>query len=195
MPCQTETKSAMMLLQKQGTEDDKGAWKMKHKCYVQTPIGIIYIEEEEGAITALSLEKEQETVAAFPEIHFLKEPETDLLKEAGNQLMEYFQGKRKEFTLPLSPKGTEFQKKVWNALCTIPYGQTRSYGQIAAQVGNKKASRAVGGANHRNPIMIFIPCHRVIGADGSLTGFGGGLMAKKYMLDLEQKYGAAWNFD
>ena len=118
---------------------------------------------------------------------FLTEPETDLLKRAGLQLMEYFQGIRTEFTLPLAPKGTEFQKKVWKALCTIPYGQTRSYGQIAAQIGNPKACRAVGGANNKNPVWIFIPCHRVIGANGSLVGFGGGLYAKEYMLKLEMR--------
>ena len=92
----------------------------------------------------------------------------------------------KDFSLPLSPVGTKFQKRVWEALQSIPYGQTRSYGEIAAQIGNPKACRAVGGANNKNPIMIFIPCHRVIGADGSLVGFGGGLPAKRYMLDLEK---------
>lgn len=152
---------------------------MKHKCYLQTPIGIIRIEENGEAITALHIDSAWE-----------KGEETALLKEAARQLEEYFQGKRQEFALPLAPRGTEFQKKVWKALRTIPYGETRSYGQIAAQSGNPKACRAVGGANNKNPIMIFIPCHRVIGADGSLTGFGGGLEVKKYLLDLEKRYGA-----
>lgn len=176
---------------------------MKHKCHLHTPIGIICIEADEEAVTALYFDRDYEeqynlteTFGAEAEvfdrtrssidIQFLKEPETELLKKAGDQLTEYFQGKRKVFDLPLEPAGTEFQKKVWRALCTIPYGQTRSYGEIATQIGNPKACRAVGGANNKNPIMIFIPCHRVIGADGSLVGFGGGLYAKKYMLDLEK---------
>lgn len=164
---------------------------MTHKCYLQTPIGIICIQEEEETITALHVDRQYEERyhlcrSSDAELSFLEEPATGLLKAAGIQLMEYFQGKRKEFSLPLSPQGTVFQRKVWEALCTIPYGQTRSYGEIAAQIGNPKACRAVGGANNKNPIMIFIPCHRVIGADGSLVGFGGGLEAKRYMLDLEK---------
>lgn len=170
---------------------------MKNKCYVRTPIGIICIEEDGEAVTDLYLDREYQkqyhagrnetkTEADNPPMGFVDEPQTELLKRAGTELMEYFQGKRKEFTLPLSPRGTEFQKKVWEALRSIPYGETRSYGEIAAQVGNPRAARAVGGANNKNPIMIFIPCHRVVGADGSLTGFACGLEAKKYMLDLER---------
>lgn len=163
---------------------------MKQKCYLQTPIGVVCIEEEHGAVTALSVDNAHKE--GYPlkrsdeEMRFLDKPGTAVLEMAGTQLMEYFQGKRKEFSLPLSPEGTPFQKKVWEALQKIPYGQTRSYGEIAAQIGNPKACRAVGGANNKNPIMIFIPCHRVIGADGSLVGFGGGLPAKRYMLDLEK---------
>ncbi len=112
--------------------------------------------------------------------------ETELLKEAAEQLVEYLDGFRKTFDLPLNPQGTEFQKKVWNALCDIPYGETRSYKQIAEAVGNHKASRAVGMANNRNPIMIFIPCHRVIGSNGSLVGYGGGLDMKEKLLLLEK---------
>lgn len=153
---------------------------MSHKYYMDTPIGILCIESDETAITGLYFDRE------YQKQYQPKEPETDLLKLARTQLMEYFQGQRKEFSLPLNPPGTEFQKKVWKALGTIPYGQTKSYGEIAAQIGNPRACRAVGGANNKNPIMIFIPCHRVIGADGSLVGFGGGLAAKKYMLDLEK---------
>lgn len=158
---------------------------MKHKCYVRTPVGIIRIEEDGERITALSLDSK--SGEQYHAEKFVEEPPTELLKDAGIQLMEYFQGKRKEFTLPLAPQGTEFQKKVWAALCTIPYGQTRSYGEIAAQIGNPKAARAVGGANNKNPIMIFIPCHRVVGTDGSLTGFACGVGVKKYMLDLERR--------
>ena len=127
---------------------------MKHKCYLQTPIGKVCIEENEKAITAMGFVGE---FGGKDGLGFLTEPETELLQLAGNQLIEYFQGKRKGFTLPLNPRGTEFQKKVWEALCTIPYGQTRSYGEVAAQIGNPKACRAVGGANNKNPIMIFIP--------------------------------------
>lgn len=110
-----------------------------------------------------------------------------VFQETARQLDEYFAGKRREFSVPIRTQGTDFQEKVWAALRKIPYGETRTYGQIAAQVGNPKAGRAVGGANHNNPIMILTPCHRVIGADGSLTGFGGGLDVKEALLALEKK--------
>lgn len=113
---------------------------------------------------------------------------TKLMKETAAELEQYFLGDRRSFDIPLSPEGTEFQKLVWNALETIPYGETRSYGEIAALVNSPKACRAVGMANHQNPISILIPCHRVIGANGSLTGYGGGLNKKKWLLDLERKY-------
>jgi len=116
---------------------------------------------------------------------------TDLIKEAVLQLNEYLIGERTEFNLPLKPEGTAFQKKVWEALCTIPYGQTRSYKEIAVQIGNEKACRAVGMANNRNPISIIIPCHRVIGADKSLVGYGGGLDIKVKLLNLESP-GVIW---
>ena len=112
--------------------------------------------------------------------------ESALIKNAYNQLDEYLKGKRKNFVLPLNPKGTEFQKKVWKALIEIPYGTTCSYKDIAIKIGNEKASRAVGGANNKNPICIFIPCHRVIGADGNLVGYAGGTEVKKMLLDLEK---------
>jgi methylated-DNA-[protein]-cysteine S-methyltransferase len=105
--------------------------------------------------------------------------------EAAKQLTEYFDGKRRDFNLKLSPKGTEFQRAVWNELLAIPYGQTRSYLQIAVSLGKPTATRAVGAANGANPIPIIVPCHRVIGADGSLTGFGGGLDIKRKLLELE----------
>jgi methylated-DNA-[protein]-cysteine S-methyltransferase len=108
-----------------------------------------------------------------------------VLVEAERQLTEYFAGQRKAFALTLDPSGTAFQRKVWNALLTIPFGETRSYGQIAAQIGNPGAVRAVGAANRRNPISIIAPCHRVIGASGKLTGFAGGLDAKAQLLALE----------
>ncbi len=105
------------------------------------------------------------------------------------QLDEYFAKQRTDFDLPLEARGTEFQKKVWDALCAIPYGETRSYGEIAASIGNKNACRAVGMANHNNPIAIVIPCHRVVGANGKLTGYAGGLATKEALLRLETKAG------
>ncbi len=108
-----------------------------------------------------------------------------ILVEAERQLREYFEGRRTSFALPLDPPGTAFQQKVWQALLTIPFGETRSYAQVARQVGNPTAVRAVGAANGRNPLSIVAPCHRVIGSNGALTGFAGGLETKKYLLSME----------
>ena len=112
----------------------------------------------------------------------------ELVKDCEVELREYFVGKRKIFDLPVKPEGTDFQKNVWEHLQQIPYGQTRTYGDLATMIGNKKASRAVGMANHCNPILILIPCHRVIGANGSLTGYAAGIEAKKYLLRMEKEY-------
>jgi len=109
-----------------------------------------------------------------------------VLVETERQLAEYFAGERRAFDVPLSFAGTDFQKRVWAALLAIPFGETRSYGEIADQLGNPGASRAVGAANGRNPISIIAPCHRVVGSNGKLTGFAGGLEAKAYLLDLER---------
>ncbi|MCL2720861.1 MAG: methylated-DNA--[protein]-cysteine S-methyltransferase [Treponema sp.] len=116
----------------------------------------------------------------------LKKLQTPLIKETIKQLDEYFSGKRKTFDLPLNAQGTEFQKKVWQVLKAIPYGQTCSYEQIAIKTGNPKACRAVGLSNNKNPIVIIIPCHRVIGKNGKLTGYAGGLELKQKLLDLEK---------
>lgn len=148
----------------------------------ETPVGVLRIAEEHGAV--ISIERMETKTQADGAKGI--EQETTLLQRAAGQLAEYFAGKRTEFDFPIAPKGTQFQKQVWNALCTIPYGETRSYKQIAEQIGNAKACRAVGGANHNNPIMIVVPCHRVIGADRSLVGYGGGLPVKQYLLELEQ---------
>lgn len=113
---------------------------------------------------------------------------TPLISEAVNQLREYFKGDRKIFTVPLKPDGTDFQQKVWKALTEIPYGQTISYGEIAEKIGKPGGARAVGNANNKNPIAIIIPCHRVIGANGSLTGYAAGLNIKKQLLSLEKFY-------
>lgn len=147
-------------------------------CYVKTPVGGICIEEEGGAITSLYICRDPMKLS--------EECPDALLREAKKQLQEYFAGDRRKFTLPLRPAGTPFQQKVWDALRRIPYGETCSYGEIAVQIGNPKACRAVGGANNKNPIMILIPCHRVVGADGSLVGFGGGLPVKEFLLALEK---------
>lgn len=143
-----------------------------------TPYGSMGLAEEAGAIVRLYLPGE-----SVPRI---APHETSLLAEGRRQLSEYFGGERKSFDLPLAPEGTAFRKKVWNALTEIPYGETITYGELACRAGNPKAVRAVGGANHHNPIPIIIPCHRVIGADGTLTGYGGGLELKEKLLTLER---------
>ena len=153
--------------------------KTVHRKYFSTPVGVLCGEDDGEALTALYVVKGQLRIS---------EPEdSPLLRETEQELEEYFEGKRKNFNLPLHPEGTEFQKKVWEALKQIPYGETRSYQDIARMVGNPAACRAVGGANHKNPLMILIPCHRVIGADGGLTGYGGGLDMKRYLLELEKQ--------
>ena len=116
---------------------------------------------------------------------YIRDDNHPVLLDAEKQLKEYFAGTRKEFTLKLDPMGTDFQKEVWKALAAIPYGETRSYSDIAREIGNLKAVRAVGAANGKNPISIVVPCHRVIGASGQLTGFAGGLEAKACLLSLE----------
>lgn len=153
---------------------------MKTICWRESPIGPLGVGEEDGAITLILFAGQQP-----PEGY--REGETSLLREAWAQLERYFAGELRQFSLPLAPAGTPFQQAVWRALEEIPYGETRSYGEIASQVGRPKASRAVGAANHRNPIPIVIPCHRVIGAGGTLTGYGGGLDRKKLLLDLERQ--------
>ncbi len=141
-----------------------------------TPLGNIAISDNGEAITEICL----------TDSTLSQEEPSKLQKKACCELKEYFEGGLKNFTLPLAPEGTDFQKKVWRALCTIPYGETRSYGDIAKLIGNPRASRAVGGANNKNPIMIVIPCHRVIGSDGSLVGYAGGIDIKKRLLEMEK---------
>lgn len=147
--------------------------------FYESKIGRIGITEKDGSITNVYI-----TNAELPKD--IQLCETPLLREAVKQLDSYFLGELKEFTLPLEPHGTVFMKKVWTALCGIPYGMTATYGEIAAKISAPKAARAVGLANNRNPIPIIIPCHRVIGANGSLTGYAGGLEMKKKLLDLEK---------
>ncbi|MCL2247656.1 MAG: methylated-DNA--[protein]-cysteine S-methyltransferase [Oscillospiraceae bacterium] len=142
-----------------------------------TPFGKMAIVSDGDAITHI-----------LPEDRVDKSSEkkaTPLTDKTAAELAEYFDGKRREFSVPLSPNGTEFQKKVWKALIDVPYGETRTYKDIAIAVGSEKACRAVGLANNRNPIWIIVPCHRIIGANGGLTGYGGGLDMKQKLLDLE----------
>lgn len=140
-----------------------------------TPVGKLYIEAEDDYLTRIS----------FFEL-FGKRLETPVIKETYKQLSEYFAKKRKTFDIPLKLEGTEFQKAVWHALMKIPYGKTATYLEIAETIGNPKASRAVGMANNKNKIPIVIPCHRVIGSNGSLTGYAGGLEIKKKLLNIEK---------
>ena len=150
--------------------------------FYQTVLGKIGIGEDGTGITNLYFDKE--IVSEDASIH-----ESKLLKQAGLQLKEYICGERTQFDLSLAPAGTEFMQSVWRALQEIPYGETRSYQEIAQKIGNPKASRAVGLANNRNQIPNIIPCHRVIGKNGSLTGYAGGLETKQFLLDMEQRYG------
>lgn len=161
--------------------------------YYQTRLGKLFIAEDQQGIVEVSIVKdtmphsiENENLTGRKELMNCEIEETPLIQEAAIQLKEYFDGKRKEFSICLKPKGTDFQKKVWDALRAIPYGETRSYKQIAEAIGNKNASRAVGMANHNNPIMCIIPCHRVIGANGSLVGYAGGLDMKAELLSMEK---------
>ncbi len=149
----------------------------------KSPIGFLKISEENNKITSIYLlQKEYDIGAQNYERH------SDLLYEAYRQLNEYFSGKRKSFDMPLEYKGTVFQQKVWRELQRIPYGETRSYEDIAVSIGKPKTARAIGYANSKNHIMIIIPCHRVICKSGNISGFIWGSDVKKYLLDLEKRY-------
>lgn len=145
-----------------------------------TPAGQVTIVENEGMLTHVSYSGSAKILSNI----VIKE--TPIIRLAHQQLEEYFAGSRKKFDLPLNPAGTAFQQKVWTALQTIPYGQTASYKEIAAKVDNPKGCRAVGMANNKNPIAIIIPCHRVIGTNGKMVGYAGGLKIKEFLLNLEQ---------
>jgi methylated-DNA-[protein]-cysteine S-methyltransferase len=150
---------------------------------IDSPIGKLKLVANGLKLSAILWEDDRPNRVPLGAMH--EEENSPILVETERQLNEYFAGKRNRFELELDFVGTEFQRKVWEALLTIPYGETRSYGEIARQIGNAKAVRAVGAANGRNPISIIAPCHRVIGASGDLTGFAGGLRAKKMLLTLE----------
>ncbi len=178
---------------------------MKNIFLYNTKVGILGIAEENHYITNVffqsqihELKHAPVTVEAVNKIVNAKGividgesysiQETKPLREASSQLQQYFSGSQKGFELPLAPQGTAFMKSIWECLMRIPYGETRSYKEIAQASGNIKASRAVGMANNRNPLPFFIPCHRVIGSDGKLIGYRGGLEIKKKLLELEKKH-------
>ncbi len=143
--------------------------------HIQTPLGIATIKGNENGIAAIAIAAEGIVSEEIPLV----------LQEAVTQLQDYFDGKRTYFDFQLNPVGTEFQQKVWKGLCEIPFGKTMSYLELAKQLGDVKAIRAVASANGKNPLWIVVPCHRVIGADGSLTGYAGGLWRKKWLLEHE----------
>lgn len=164
---------------------EHGDQQMKHYVYklMDSPVGRLTLVGSDDGLAAVLWENDRParvrlTIDAEDDRH-------PILVEAERQLREYFEGRRTSFALPLDPAGTAFQQKVWQALLTIPFGETRSYAQVARQVGNPTAVRAVGAANGRNPLSIVAPCHRVIGSNGALTGFAGGLETKKYLLSME----------
>ena len=159
--------------------------------HMETPIGKLLVASSEKGLVRIMLPREGKIdfvsllKKEYPEETLIENREKNLL--VIKQLEEYFDGSRTVFSLPLDIRGTEFQKSVWDALKKVPYGETRSYGEIARYIGKPKAARAVGNANRKNPIPIIIPCHRIIGSDGSMVGFGGGIPLKKKLLELEKR--------
>jgi methylated-DNA-[protein]-cysteine S-methyltransferase len=156
---------------------------MNESTIYRSPIGEILISAGNGGLTALCFTETPSNHRDKPD----DKPSNRFLGQCRDQLEEYFAGGRTVFDVPFDIDGTLFQMKVWRALLLIPYGSTWSYGKLAAQIGRPKASRAVGGANHKNPISIIVPCHRVIGSDGKLTGYGGGLWRKEWLIAHESK--------
>jgi methylated-DNA-[protein]-cysteine S-methyltransferase len=158
--------------------------EIEHPYYatVQSPIGELFLAGDGDALGILYMSDAND----YSDAYAGRTRDEAALRPVIDQLRAYFAGDLQQFDLRLSPSGTEFQREVWDALNTIPYGETRSYGEIAAQIGKPKAARAVGMANNRNPIAVIVPCHRVIGANGSLTGYGGGLGRKELLLELER---------
>jgi methylated-DNA-[protein]-cysteine S-methyltransferase len=144
-------------------------------CFIKTPLGIAKIVGDEKGISSISILDQGTISTSIPEN----------LKEVVVQLNNYFEGKKHDFTFKINPSGTEFQQKVWQELCKIPFGKTMSYLELSKKLGDVKAIRAVASANGKNPLWIVVPCHRVIGTDGSLTGYAGGLWRKKWLLEHE----------
>lgn len=156
---------------------------------IDTPIGRIFIRAEGGSVSEISLQRNVPEAAKFVKEetgkHAAERADEEVLERAARELEEYFRGERRAFDVPIETKGTPFEEKVWKALREIPYGETRSYGEIAGRIGSPKGARAVGGACGRNPVLIMTPCHRVVGSKGNLTGFTGGLDIKEKLLKLE----------
>jgi methylated-DNA-[protein]-cysteine S-methyltransferase len=148
-------------------------------CFIKSPLGITKIIGDSGGIASVSVLNSEEKITDIIPIE---------LEDCVHQLNEYFEGNRKNFSLKLNPQGTDFQNHVWDALSTIPYGKTLSYLQLSQQLGDVKAIRAVANANGKNPLWIIVPCHRVIGSDGSLTGYASGLYRKQWLLEHESPY-------
>jgi len=161
---------------------------MTQTTIISTPVGPMRAEVDDTGLIVLDF-LQRAMPSELAECHVTEEGPLDhpILSQTVRELVEYFAGERQRFTIPLSPRGTDFEKRTWAALLEIPFGQTRSYGQQATALGMPTASRAVGGANGRNHVAIVIPCHRVIGANGSLTGYGGGMDRKKWLLDFEAR--------
>jgi methylated-DNA-[protein]-cysteine S-methyltransferase len=151
----------------------------------ESPLGPVEIVASDRGIAALNFVPQSKAAGSMRAGHAARPP---LLAEAVRELEEYFAGERREFTVRLDLRGTPFELAVWRALLEVPFGRTVSYGELGQSVGKPGAARAVGGANHRNPVSIIVPCHRVVGADGGLTGYGGGLWRKKWLLEHEQKH-------
>ena len=158
-----------------------------HRKTIASPVGeLTLIASDDGLVAVLWEDDAPDRVRLGT---LSDTPDHPHLTQAERELGDYFAGRRTTFSVPLDMRGTDFQRSVWRALLTIPFGETRSYADIAAQIGRPTATRAVGAANGRNPISIIAPCHRVIGSNGSLTGFAGGLKAKEYLLGLESRQG------
>ncbi|TMA65514.1 MAG: methylated-DNA--[protein]-cysteine S-methyltransferase [Deltaproteobacteria bacterium] len=158
---------------------------------IESPVGKLKLVASSNALVAVLWERERPNRVKLDTMTLA--PQHPILLETERQLAEYFSGERIQFDLPLQPDGSEFQKKVWQALREIPFGQTRSYLDLAKALGSSKAARAVGAANGKNPLSIIVPCHRVVGADGSLTGFAGGVETKAALLALENRSTEAMN--
>jgi methylated-DNA-[protein]-cysteine S-methyltransferase len=154
---------------------------------IDSPIGKLLLVGTDSKLTHLGFQSGPKPMTIDPKWIENVEPFAEVIR----QLEAYFAGELMEFNVPLAPDGTAFQRDVWNALREIPYGETTSYGELARQIGNPKAARAVGAANGRNPIPVIVPCHRVIGSTGSMIGFGGGISIKEKLLALERRYGSA----
>jgi methylated-DNA-[protein]-cysteine S-methyltransferase len=154
--------------------------------WIGSPVGALKLVGHDAGLAAILWEHDSPNRVRLGAL--TEDPDSSLLAAAERQLTEYFQGERKNFDVPLDFAGTPFQVRVWQALLTIPYGEIRSYSDIARQIGDPAAMRAVGAANGRNPISIMAPCHRVVGASGALVGFAGGLVAKRTLLDLEAAF-------